>query len=192
VQGAVRGGGERKDGFQSVPRDVDVAEIRQAGEVGGVRVQIPRLADEAAEAGGGEVEGLVGRAVLAVEPEGVGEGVCEVPPREGGGRERSVRWAVRVAAAAVLEAVAERCVGGLVLQEVEVLRGGLERLFGNHVADVVVELRVGAVEGAVTDVVDGADDWGWAVRKWSEGFEWKGRSGLGRVKRIAYSLWDPL
>jgi hypothetical protein len=64
-----------------------------------------------------------------------------------------------------LEAVAERCVGGLVLQEVEVLRGGLERLFGNHVADVVVELRVGAVEGAVADVVDGADDCGWAVRK---------------------------
>ena len=51
------------------------------------------------------------------------------------------------------------------------LRGGLERLFGNHVADVVVELQVGAVVGAVADVADGADDWGWAVRKWSEGFE---------------------
>jgi hypothetical protein len=57
---------------------------------------------------------------------------------------------------------------------------------------VAVELRVGAVEGAVADVVDGADDWGWAVRKWSEGLEWKGQSGLGRAKRIAYILWDPL
>ena len=171
MQGAVRGGGEREDGFQSVPRDVDVAEIREAGEVGGVRAQIPRLADEEAEAGGGEVEGLVGGATLAMEPESVDEGVCEVPPREGGGRERGVGSAVRVAAAAVLEAVAEGCVGGLVLQETEVLRGGLEWLFGNHVADVVVELRVGAAGGAVADVADGADDWGWAVRKWSEGFQ---------------------
>ena len=158
MQGAVRGGGEREDGLQSVPRDVDVAEIRQAGEVGGVRAQIPRLADEEAEAGGGEVEGLVGGAALAVEPEGVDEGVCEVPPRECGGRERGVGCAVRVAAAAVLETVAEGCVGGLVLQEAEVLRGGLEWLFGNHVADVVVELRVGAAGGAVADVADGADD----------------------------------
>lgn len=158
MQGAVRGGGEREDGFQSVPRDVDVAEIRQAGEVGGVRAQIPRLADEEAEAGGGEVEGLVGGAALAVEPEGVDEGVCEVPPRECGGRERGVGCAVRVAAAAVLETVAEGCVGGLVLQEAEVLRGGLEWLFGNHVADVVVELRVGAAGGAVADVADGADE----------------------------------
>jgi len=75
--------------------------------------------------------------------------------------------------------VAEGCVGGLVLQEVEVLRGRLERLFGNHVADVVVELRVSAVVGAVADVVDGADDWGWAVRKWSEGLNGKGGVAWG-------------